>query len=202
MTSSDSDLKELTPEWFFQPAFLVNANALDLGTRQCGARVGDVALPPWARGSAERFVSLHRAALEGEHVSRQVHRWSDLIFGHAQRGPAAEKHHNVFYHLTYEDAVDLDASADPVLRRAAEIQIANFGQTPSQLFTRPHPPHAWCCPAADGTVRACCARPTLLSATLVLDVALTTVGPVERAAVRDALARESGGSPATLAATF
>jgi hypothetical protein len=48
---------------------------------------------------------------------------------------------NVFYHLTYEGSVDLEE-----LRRTNEalysqylVQIAEFGQVPSQLFTRPHP---------------------------------------------------------------
>lgn len=56
-----------------------------------------------------------------------------------QRGPAAEEAVNVFYYLTYEGGVDLDALVDPALRAAAEAQIRNFGQTPRQLFTKPHP---------------------------------------------------------------
>jgi hypothetical protein len=27
---------------------------------------------------------------------------------------------------------------DPLIRRSAEVQIASFGQVPSQLFTAPH----------------------------------------------------------------
>lgn len=50
-----TDLKELTPEWFYLPEFLVNCNKLDLGTRQSGADVSDVVLPPWA-SSPEDFV--------------------------------------------------------------------------------------------------------------------------------------------------
>lgn len=50
-----TDLKELTPEWFYLPEFLVNCNGLDLGTRQNGADVNDIVLPPWAR-SPEDFV--------------------------------------------------------------------------------------------------------------------------------------------------
>lgn len=45
----------------------------------------------------------------------------------------------MFYHLTYEGAVDIDAIRDPMERRALERQIQEFGQTPSQLFTTPHP---------------------------------------------------------------
>jgi hypothetical protein len=38
--------------------------------------------------------------------------WIDLTFGHSQRGRAAEAAHNVFYYLTYEGAVDVEAGAD------------------------------------------------------------------------------------------
>ena len=32
------------------------------------------------------FCSLHRMALESEYVSKNLHNWIDLIFGHKQRG--------------------------------------------------------------------------------------------------------------------
>ncbi len=50
--------------------------------------VDDVELPPWASSPAH-FLAVQRAALESPAVSRQLHRWIDLIFGYAQRGPAA-----------------------------------------------------------------------------------------------------------------
>lgn len=46
---------------------------------------------------------------------------------------------NIFYYLTYEGAVDLDAMDDDLQRSAIEDQIANFGQTPIQLFRKKHP---------------------------------------------------------------
>lgn len=36
-------------------------------------------------------------------------------------------------------AVDLEAIADPIHRKAVEGMINNFGQTPTQLLTDPHP---------------------------------------------------------------
>ncbi len=33
----------------------------------------------------------------------------------------------VFYHLTYEGAVDMDKVSDPIERAALEAQIAEFG---------------------------------------------------------------------------
>lgn len=48
-TTSTSDVKELTPEWYYMPDFLRNSNGLDLGERQDdGGAVNDVELPPWA----------------------------------------------------------------------------------------------------------------------------------------------------------
>lgn len=42
----------------------------------------------------------------------------------------------MFYYLTYEGQVDLDAIKDPVLRAATVEQIRSFGQTPKQLFKK------------------------------------------------------------------
>lgn len=46
---------------------------------------------------------------------------------------------NIFYYLTYEGAVDLETMEDELQRSAIEDQIANFGQTPIQLFRKKHP---------------------------------------------------------------
>lgn len=46
---------------------------------------------------------------------------------------------NVFYYLTYEGSVDLDVMEDDFQRGAIEDQIANFGQTPIQIFRKKHP---------------------------------------------------------------
>jgi hypothetical protein len=54
------------------------------------------------------LVSVCRAALEAPYVSAYLHKWVDLIFGYKQTGPAAVEADNVFYHLTYEGAVDID----------------------------------------------------------------------------------------------
>ena len=58
-----NDVKELIPEFFYQPEFLMNKNKLDLGLLQASKqRVGDVELPPWAT-SAQDFIDQHRRAL-------------------------------------------------------------------------------------------------------------------------------------------
>ncbi|KAL9647552.1 hypothetical protein ABK040_006908 [Willaertia magna] len=136
--TSNSDVKELIPEFFYQPEFIRNNNELNLGVKQNKEIVSDVVLPPWAK-TPEDFIRLNREALESEYVSEHLHEWIDLIFGYKQTGDEAEKAYNLFYYLTYEGAVDLDSIEDPLQRKAIETQISNFGQTPSQLFKKPHP---------------------------------------------------------------
>lgn len=41
--------------------------------------------------------------------------------------------------MTYEGAVDLELMDDDLQRAAIEDQIANFGQTPIQIFRKKHP---------------------------------------------------------------
>ncbi|KAI9091275.1 hypothetical protein DFS34DRAFT_328787 [Phlyctochytrium arcticum] len=134
----NGDVKELIPEFYYMPEFLCNENKFDLGTKQTGERLDNVILPPWAE-TAEDFVRIHREALESDHVSENLHQWIDLIWGYKQTGEEAVKAFNVFYYLTYEGAINIDAIKDPIERRSIEDQINNFGQTPSQLFKKPHP---------------------------------------------------------------
>ena len=47
--SNTSDVKELIPEFFYMPEFLVNSNSYHLGVKQDGEPIGDVCLPPWAK---------------------------------------------------------------------------------------------------------------------------------------------------------
>ncbi|KAH3755963.1 beach protein [Pelomyxa schiedti] len=139
--TSNADVKELIPEFFYLPDFLLNTNQFDLGIKQSGIPLDNVILPPWAE-TAEQFVRINREALESEYVSAHLHEWIDLIFGYKQRGEAAVQAHNVFYYLTYEGAVNINQIEDEVERIAARTQIAHFGQTPSQLLTKPHPQRA------------------------------------------------------------
>lgn len=137
-TRGQGDCKELIPEFFYLPEFLVNSNEFDFGTRHDGKPLGDVELPCWA-SSTEDFVCKHREALESEYVSSHIHQWIDLIFGFKQRGEEAISALNVYHYTSYEGKVDLDNEKDPKKRRALEAQISNFGQTPRQIFKEPHP---------------------------------------------------------------
>ncbi|EGD75827.1 hypothetical protein PTSG_07946 [Salpingoeca rosetta] len=153
------DVKELIPEFFFLPEFLVNSSNFDLGCLQSGERLNDVVLPPWARDPHD-FIMKHRQALESDYVSAHLHEWIDLIFGYKQRGPEAAKALNVFYYTAYEDALDIAKHLSEQERIAQEGMIREFGQVPSQLFTKPHPQRLTADEAArqrpsDGIFAAC-----------------------------------------------
>ena len=132
-----ADVKEVIPEFYYLPEMFINCNALKLGQVE-NKSIADVELPPWAK-TADDFVRISRMALESEFVSCQLHSWIDLIFGYKQRGPEAIRNTNVFYYLTYEGAVDVEAIKDPAVKEGTLNQIKSFGITPSQLLTDPHP---------------------------------------------------------------
>ncbi|KAI1815404.1 beige/BEACH domain-containing protein [Poronia punctata] len=135
-----SDVRELIPEFFYLPEFLTNINGYNFGSRQgTGGQVNDVQLPPWAKGDPKIFIAKHREALESPYVSQNLHHWIDLVFGYKQRGDEAVENLNVFHHLSYYGAKDLDKIADSDERHATTSIIHNFGQTPHQVFSKPHP---------------------------------------------------------------
>ena len=134
-----ADLRELIPEFFYLPDFLVNENKFDLGMKQSGESLDHIVLPPWAKGCTREFIRAHREALECDYVSSHLHEWIDLIFGYKQQGAPAVEAVNVFHHLFYEGNVDIFSIEDPLQRNATIGFINNFGQIPRQLFKKPHP---------------------------------------------------------------
>ncbi|XP_066304852.1 WD repeat and FYVE domain-containing protein 3-like isoform X4 [Branchiostoma lanceolatum] len=135
-----ADVKELIPEFFYLPDFLLNKNNFDLGVKQSGIKLGDILLPPWAKGDTREFIRVHREALESDYVSSHLHEWIDLIFGQKQQGEEAIRATNVFHHLFYEGRVDIFSINDPLKKNATIGFINNFGQIPKQLFKKLHPP--------------------------------------------------------------
>ena len=83
--ASMTDVKELIPEFYFWPEFLLNTNLYNFGYRQCNELVNHVNLPAWAEGNVRIFIKTMRQALESRHVRENLNSWVDLIFGHLQR---------------------------------------------------------------------------------------------------------------------
>ncbi|RKF65021.1 Beige protein-like protein 1 [Erysiphe neolycopersici] len=134
-----TDVRELIPEFFYLPEFLTNSNSFNFGVRQGkGGAIDTVELPPWARGDPKIFIAKHREALESPYISRNLHQWIDLIFGCKQQGDSAVDSVNVFHYLSYHGAKDLESISDPMQKLATIGIIHNFGQTPHQIFTKPH----------------------------------------------------------------
>ncbi|XP_012252611.2 lysosomal-trafficking regulator [Athalia rosae] len=140
LTSCDSttDVKELIPEFFYLPEFLLNSEGFNFGVRQNGNRVSDVELPLWCGGDARLFILAHRAALEAEPVREVLPYWIDLVFGFRQTGRPAVEAINVFHPATYY-GFDVEQIADPLERQAWETMVRTYGQTPAQLFRAAHP---------------------------------------------------------------
>ncbi|KAK2824252.1 hypothetical protein Q5P01_021427 [Channa striata] len=135
------DVRELIPEFFYLSDFLLNSNSIQLGCMEDGTPLGDVELPPWAKGDPQEFIRIHREALESDYVSSHLHLWIDLIFGYRQQGPAAVESVNTFHPYFYAQRGRQDAK-DPLIRTTILGYVSNFGQVPKQLFTKPHPPRS------------------------------------------------------------
>jgi len=134
-----TDVRELIPEFYFLPEFLTNLNEYEFGKLQDGTEISDVELPKWANGDPKVFIEKNREALESPYVSEHLHEWIDLVFGFKQVGPEAVESLNVFNYLSYHGAIDLDKIDNEVERRSITGIIHNFGQTPLQVFNKPHP---------------------------------------------------------------
>ncbi|XP_072534107.1 WD repeat- and FYVE domain-containing protein 4 isoform X2 [Salminus brasiliensis] len=137
-----SDVRELIPEFYYLPDFLVNSNNFEFGCMQDGTSLGDVVLPPWAKGDPQEFIRMHREALESDYVSANLHLWIDLIFGYKQQGPSAVEALNTFHPYFYTDKHDAESMKNPLKKSTILGYVSNFGQIPKQLFTKPHPSRA------------------------------------------------------------
>lgn len=67
----------------------------------------DVELPKWVKTrTPEEFIFIMRSALENSNVSKNLHKWINLIFGFQSQGPEALAANNLFHYITYEVARD------------------------------------------------------------------------------------------------
>jgi len=134
-----TDVRELTPEFYYLPEFLTNINKYNFGSKEgTGEVVNDVKLPPWAKGDPKIFIARNREALESPFVTANLHSWIDLVFGYKQQGDAAVEATNVFHHLSYYGGRNIEEIEDERERLAAIGIIHNFGNTPRQIFFRAH----------------------------------------------------------------
>ncbi|KAJ5077712.1 beige/beach-related [Anaeramoeba ignava] len=117
----------------------INLNGFDLGTKQIGKIVDDVEIPLWAKSNPRLFTYKFLEALESPLVSESLHNWIDLIFGYKQQGRHAEEALNLFHPNTYEGNVHIESIEDEEVKRSLIMEIQNFGQTPVQIFSKPHP---------------------------------------------------------------
>jgi factor associated with neutral sphingomyelinase activation len=65
--------------------------------------------------------------------------WIDLIFGCRSRGEAARKAQNLFHPTAYLGPDDLENLKSDEERFHVELQAAEFGTVPDQLFENAHP---------------------------------------------------------------
>ena len=136
VSSQMNDYRELIPQFFCDPHFLVNENEFDLGRTMNGKDVSNVSLPNWANSSAYKFIEIQRAGIESEYVSSNIHHWIDLIFGVYQK--SFEKN-NLFHMFSYPDCL-----SSPLIKEDYQVTMAkyhgiNFGTCCDQIFSQNHP---------------------------------------------------------------
>ena len=134
--NDSNDYRELNPEFYFLPDFLLNKDGFDLGIDD-EYPGGNVELPPWAENALD-FVYIMRKALESEYTSRHLNEWFDLIFGYKQKGEEAIKAHNLYNADLYDDSWTPEILKDPKKRAHIEASKSFLGQMPKQIFSSPH----------------------------------------------------------------
>jgi len=80
--SNQTDVRELTPEFFCFPEIFINLNNHNFGTTQEGRCIHNVSIPRWADKDPYKFTVQLRIALESENTSKFINDWIDLIFGY------------------------------------------------------------------------------------------------------------------------
>ena len=133
---SNTNFRELTPEFYYTSEFLHNTDSFDLGYLPNGTQIGDVILPKWAK-SAEQFIFLHKKALESDYISEHISDWIDLIWGYKQTGEEAENADNTYDPRLYPDV--WQKYTKPEDKDTIEAILHHIGSIPHKLFDAPHP---------------------------------------------------------------
>jgi hypothetical protein len=111
---------ECIPEFYCDPTVLSSIHK-DSGLH-------DIELPSFAPTPSE-FIAFHRSVLESDEVSRKLHRWIDLTFGHCLEGQAAVTNMNVPLHHTLSSSERAGIDAPDVNKNPGFVM----------LFDSPHP---------------------------------------------------------------
>ena len=140
-STQKSDLRELIPELFCCPEILVNDNDFNLGEvkddtdpkEKAMKLVQECVTPKWSKNNAYMFIKKQRELLESYEVSVNINKWFNLIFGSKQKGPDANKIHNLFAAQSYED---YESTYDemPSDEKDVSCRMLEFGVTPNQIF--------------------------------------------------------------------
>lgn len=133
-----SDVRELIPEFYSLPETFSNINNINFGKKQDNTVVCDVELPKCFKNNPFLFIIGLKTSLESDYTSSQIGQWIDLIFGFKQKGKDAEIAKNLFWKHTYEDEIDIETKKPYDEEYEVLIRKVEFGQTPSQIFVKPH----------------------------------------------------------------
>ncbi|OHT00214.1 hypothetical protein TRFO_33166 [Tritrichomonas foetus] len=131
LITSNQTFRELIPEFFFLPEFLVNSDKFNFGKTLKDITINDAVIPPWSSSPVD-FINKHILALESEECGKELSNWIDLIWGYKQNGKQAIDADNTFDPHMYSMKFDEDDI------RTNEIREW-IGQIPIQLFTSEHP---------------------------------------------------------------
>lgn len=132
LITTNSAFRELIPEFFFQPEFLLNSDKFNFGMTLKKKRVDNVELPSWSKKPVD-FINKHVLALESDECGYEISNWIDLIWGCKQNGKGAVEADNTFDpHMYINNHFD---STDMRTNHIREL----IGQIPIQLFESEHP---------------------------------------------------------------
>ena len=129
-TTQKTDVRELIPEFFYFPEIFINVNELNMGIKDDGEEVNDVLTP--CNNNPYEFVSTMKKALEGDHISRKIRKWIDLIFGYKARGKDAELANNIFTEASYQENINLNN----VENKESYLRLVEFGLIPNQIMNK------------------------------------------------------------------
>lgn len=132
-TSHMNDFRELIPEFFYSPEFLINSDNFDLG-QLSDQIVNDVELPKWSHNNPYEFVYTMRKAMESQYVSEHLNHWIDLIWGVRQK---AED--NRYKSEMYDDVWENNPNVSGSQKIEIETILSQVGQMPTPLFDELHP---------------------------------------------------------------